>query len=66
MLISGSALNSFAQGEGALEKAKKLATVVGCPTSNISKMVDCMRDRPAHRIVESEKEFMLNEVREDP
>lgn len=66
MLISGCALNSFAEGKGSLGKAKKLASVVGCPTNDIRKMIDCMKDRPAHQIVDSEKEFGLSEVREDP
>ncbi|NP_001295468.1 venom carboxylesterase-6-like precursor [Athalia rosae] len=56
--LSGCALECWPQTEGALEKAKKLANIVGCPSDNVKTMVKCLRSRPAHGIVQAVGNFM--------
>ncbi|XP_046425209.1 venom carboxylesterase-6-like isoform X1 [Neodiprion fabricii] len=58
MSISGTTLNCWAQTEGSLEKAKKLANIVGCPTNGVQDMVDCLRTRPARLITRATGDFM--------
>ncbi|XP_046744723.1 venom carboxylesterase-6-like [Diprion similis] len=58
MSISGTALDCWAQAEGSLEKAKKLATIVGCPSNGVRDMVDCLRTRPARLITQAIGDFM--------
>lgn len=60
MSISGTAFDCWTQTENALEKAKHVATLMGCPTLNIKEMVRCLRYRPANAMVESTREFMVN------
>lgn len=55
--ISGTAFDCWAQTEKSLEKAKKLATIMGCPTSSTRDMIQCLRYRPARALVEATKEF---------
>lgn len=56
--ISGTALNCWAQTENALEKAKQLGALMGCPTHNIRDMVRCLRYRPGRVVVQALGEFM--------
>lgn len=56
--FSGNALNPWAITEGAPEKAEKLASIVGCPTTNIDEMVNCLRTRPARQIARTDMDFM--------
>ncbi|VEN64265.1 unnamed protein product [Callosobruchus maculatus] len=52
MSISGTALNPWALRLNPLQIAKRLAKSVGCETSDIKKMVKCLKARPASQIVE--------------
>ncbi|XP_046744719.1 venom carboxylesterase-6-like [Diprion similis] len=56
--LSGTALDCWTQTEGALVKAKKLASIVGCPSRDVQDMVDCLRSRPGYQIVQAVGEFM--------
>lgn len=49
--LSGVALNPWAEVEGSLEKAKKLANGVGCQFTRIDDMINCLRYRPATQIL---------------
>ncbi|CAD6205731.1 GSCOCT00009989001.2-RA-CDS [Cotesia congregata] len=55
--ISGTALDCWAQTENSLEKSKKLASILGCPTTNTSSMVECLRTRPGKGISQAVGEF---------
>ncbi|KAK0085198.1 hypothetical protein PV325_005611 [Microctonus aethiopoides] len=56
--FSGNALNPWAITEGAPEKAKKVASIVGCPTGNVGEMVKCLKTRPARQIARTDMDFM--------
>ncbi|XP_046425204.1 venom carboxylesterase-6-like [Neodiprion fabricii] len=56
--LSGTALNCWAQTEGSLMKAKKLASIVGCPSRDVQDMVECLKIRPGYQIVQAVGEFM--------
>nr|XP_033331231.1 venom carboxylesterase-6-like [Megalopta genalis] len=56
--VSGTAFSCWTQTENALEKAKKVATLMGCPTANKREMIRCLRFRPSRALVESAQEFM--------
>ncbi|XP_011494689.1 PREDICTED: venom carboxylesterase-6-like, partial [Ceratosolen solmsi marchali] len=56
--FSGTALLCWAQTENPLEKAKKLGAIMGCPTDDITAMVECLRYRPPRSIVQATSEFM--------
>ncbi|XP_076755888.1 juvenile hormone esterase [Xylocopa sonorina] len=56
--ISGTALNCWTQTENALEKAKQLGALMGCPTLNIRDMVRCLRYRPGRVVVQALDEFL--------
>ncbi|XP_014477484.1 PREDICTED: venom carboxylesterase-6-like [Dinoponera quadriceps] len=56
--ISGTAFLCWTQTENASEKAKKMGALMGCSTTNTRDMIDCLRQRPAHVIVEDASEFM--------
>ncbi|XP_014223177.1 venom carboxylesterase-6-like [Trichogramma pretiosum] len=56
--ISGTALLCWAQAEAAQEKARKLSDLMGCPTGDNAKMIDCLKSRPGNAIVQAVKEFM--------
>ncbi|XP_011494688.1 PREDICTED: venom carboxylesterase-6-like [Ceratosolen solmsi marchali] len=58
MSISGTALDCWAQTENSSEKAKKLGTLMGCPTERTNEMVECLRQRPGRVIVQAVKDFM--------
>lgn len=49
--MSGSALCPWTQTEAAASKARTLASALSCPTTTSLDMVDCLRKRPARRIV---------------
>ncbi|XP_046417200.1 venom carboxylesterase-6-like [Neodiprion fabricii] len=55
--ISGTALNSWGQTKGSLEKAKKLATILKCPDNDVKVMVKCLRTRKASDIVNATSQF---------
>ncbi|KAL0280380.1 UNVERIFIED_CONTAM: hypothetical protein PYX00_001684 [Menopon gallinae] len=55
--FSGSVLCPWAFQRDGVEKAKKLATNLGCPISDSKTMVKCLRRRPARKIVEQQKSF---------
>lgn len=48
---SGSVLNSWVLMEKPLEKTKKIASLLGCPTNKSTEMVACLKQRPGHQIV---------------
>ncbi|XP_078045163.1 juvenile hormone esterase [Augochlora pura] len=56
--VSGTAFSCWTQTENALEKAKKVAALMGCPTANKREMVRCLRFRPSRALVQSAQEFM--------
>ncbi|KAK9512212.1 hypothetical protein O3M35_000681 [Rhynocoris fuscipes] len=56
--LGGSALCPWTQVEDARAKTMKLANYLGCPTHDSNIAIDCLRDRPAIRIVRATKLFM--------
>ena len=58
--FSGTALLCWAQTEKPLERAKKLAALMGCPTDNSKEMIQCLKQRPARPLVQATEEFMVN------
>uniref|UniRef100_A0A0C9PV54 Carboxylic ester hydrolase n=2 Tax=Fopius arisanus TaxID=64838 RepID=A0A0C9PV54_9HYME len=58
MSFSGTTLDCWSQTEKSVEKAKKLADILGCPTGNNEKMVNCLKNRPAKSIVQLVGNFM--------
>ncbi|XP_043254443.1 venom carboxylesterase-6-like [Colletes gigas] len=56
--ISGVALDCWAQPKHVQEKALKLGALMGCPTNNLSKMIECLRERPARLISQAVGDFM--------
>ncbi|KAL1399864.1 hypothetical protein pipiens_007889 [Culex pipiens pipiens] len=48
---SGSALNPWVLAEDSAKKAQLIATTVGCPTTSSTKMLQCLREKPALDIV---------------
>ncbi|XP_046744726.1 venom carboxylesterase-6-like [Diprion similis] len=59
MSISGTVLQPQALVQKPLLKTKKVASLVGCPTSNIRSMVDCLKAQPADKIALTLKDFEL-------
>ncbi|XP_031840749.1 venom carboxylesterase-6 [Nomia melanderi] len=57
--ISGVALDPWSQNKRAPERAKKLGALMDCPTHSSEKMVECLRNRPAHLISEAVGDFMV-------
>jgi len=49
--MSGSALCPWTQTEEVTLRARTLASALGCPTGSSREMVNCLRTRPARRIV---------------
>jgi hypothetical protein len=41
-------------------KAKRLGELLGCDGENSRELVDCLRTRPAHQIVQQVKYFQVN------
>ncbi|XP_063972094.1 venom carboxylesterase-6-like isoform X2 [Diachasmimorpha longicaudata] len=58
MSFSGTALDCWTQTERSVEKGKKLADILGCPTRDNEEMVNCLRSRPAKSIVQLVGNFM--------
>lgn len=56
--LSGSALNPWVLVENSREKAKKLATLLGCPDEDSFELVKCLKERPGRQIVASVKNFL--------
>lgn len=56
--LSGSALNPWVLVEKSREKAKKLATLLGCPEEDSFELVKCLKTRPSRQIVGSVKNFL--------
>ncbi|KAJ3644895.1 hypothetical protein Zmor_022595 [Zophobas morio] len=54
---SGTTLDPWVLQEQPLQKAKKLATNVGCRSKDTTKMIACLKKRPARQIVASVKTF---------
>ncbi|KAL6255043.1 hypothetical protein P5V15_013376 [Pogonomyrmex californicus] len=56
--FSGTTFDCWTQTENALEKAKKLGALMGCPTITSRDMIRCLRYRPARAIVQATSKFM--------
>ncbi|KAM3957563.1 carboxyl/cholinesterase 7 [Aphomia sociella] len=56
--FSGSAFASWTHAVKPLQKAKTLASIVGCPTTTNREMVDCLKYRPAEVIVNAQVEML--------
>lgn len=54
---SGCALNPWVFQENAMEKAKKVSDLVGCPTASSYKMLACLKEKPAEDIVRAVAHF---------
>ncbi|XP_034832499.1 venom carboxylesterase-6-like [Maniola hyperantus] len=52
--FSGSAFSSWAHAIKPLEKAKELASIVGCPTDNTRDMAECLKTRPGEVLVNAQ------------
>ena len=59
MSFSGTALDCWTQTENSRGKAVRLAELVNCPTSDVRKMIECMKERPAQDLVNAQGEFMV-------
>lgn len=57
--ISGTALDCWTQARNSLEKTKKLAALMGCPTISTREMVQCLKFRPARAMVQAVKEYQV-------
>ncbi|XP_076287810.1 carboxylic ester hydrolase-like [Lasioglossum baleicum] len=55
--VSGTSFSCWTQTENALEKAQKVAALMGCPTANKREMIRCLRFRPSRSLVASTQEF---------
>ncbi|XP_039291964.1 venom carboxylesterase-6 [Nilaparvata lugens] len=49
--MSGATLCPFPQVENSREKANRIGAELGCPTQSSQELIDCLRSRPARRIV---------------
>ena len=56
--ISGVAVDPWPQTQRAPEKADKLGALLGCPTKSTSRMINCLRQRPARLIAQAVGDFM--------
>ncbi|XP_072398062.1 venom carboxylesterase-6-like [Diabrotica undecimpunctata] len=54
---SGCVLNPWVLMEEPLNHAKKVASLVGCPTESNEEMVNCLKTKPAKQIVNTVKQF---------
>ncbi|XP_052741315.1 LOW QUALITY PROTEIN: carboxylic ester hydrolase [Bicyclus anynana] len=55
--FSGSAFSSWTHAVKPAQKAKQLAAVVGCPTTNTREMAECLKYRPGEVIVNAQIEM---------
>ncbi|KAJ8961877.1 hypothetical protein NQ318_021495 [Aromia moschata] len=53
--MSGTATNDWAISINAAERAKNLATLVGCPSSDSKNLVECLKTRPASLLLQKTK-----------
>ncbi|XP_043273322.1 uncharacterized protein [Venturia canescens] len=58
MSMSGTAFNCWTQIENSAEKAKKLGSILGCPSENNVALVKCLQERPARNIIQADGDFM--------
>ncbi len=59
--LSGTAFQPRAFRYNAPRRTKQLAAFLGCPNECTKKMIECLKTRPAKKIVENVKEFMVSE-----
>lgn len=57
--FSGGALGPGKQTENSREKAFRLASILGCPTRDVSVMIECLRYRPARSVAKATRHFMV-------
>lgn len=55
--MSGSILSHFAIDKKPTDTAKHIAYKNGCPTDNVRKMVDCLRELPVDRLIRTDSEL---------
>nr|AJN91196.1 carboxylesterase [Cnaphalocrocis medinalis] len=55
--FSGSAFATWTHAVKAAQKARGLASIVGCPTATTREMVDCLKYRPAEVLVDAQTEM---------
>lgn len=60
--MSGTALMPWTQAENSRVKAFKLGEIFGCPTNASSELVQCLKTKPAHSIVQAQKHFMVKSI----
>lgn len=60
MSVSGSALSSWALTTHGLEKAKKLATNIGCETENVKDMIICLKKPDGALLVGQTVDFLVS------
>lgn len=58
--MSGTALNPWVLAENSLQKAKQLASSLGCNMVTTREMIDCLRYRPARQIVQNVQQFFVS------
>lgn len=56
------ALSPWPQTKHAPEKARRLATLVGCSSNKAKKMINCLQSRPARIISQAVGDFMVNSL----
>lgn len=54
---SGTALVPWALKKDSLQRAKKLAVLVGCPDGSSEELKSCLKERPAYSLIEQVKHF---------
>ncbi|XP_076258818.1 venom carboxylesterase-6-like [Rhynchophorus ferrugineus] len=57
IIQSGSAINNWVLMDGTLEKTKRLADLMGCPSNDSVQLKKCLKSRTGRQIVESVKYF---------
>ena len=57
--MSGVATNPWAFSMNAKETAKLITTGLDCPTDDSLRMTECLRDRPANKLVENIKHTIV-------
>ncbi|KRT86636.1 hydrolase, partial [Oryctes borbonicus] len=56
---SGTAINPWALQEASLDKAKRLAALMGCPTTNSKEIIKCLKLRNGNQIAEVVTTFLV-------
>ncbi|KAG1706213.1 Neuroligin-1 [Nymphon striatum] len=62
ILMSGSALASWAYTKSGAQQTVKLAEIVGCPVYDSQYLVHCLRKRPLNQILEAEVQVPFHDV----